>query len=301
MARLIDSKRDGKLLVYQNFIYQYHSCNKAHTRKYWRCERRLVCTGRCVTNYAVEQGVEIFKVKRHEHEEESWNAQVREITNNIKRRARENPNDPPGGIVADEVGHLVDEEVIMNLPEQMALLRQVNRHQNRTRPPLPQRLADINIIHPYDQTLQNENFLQFDSGINDRNRLMIFYSRPALEWLARSRIIYCDGTFKTVPKQFYQMYTMHGVVYGHVFPLVYSLTSRKTQETYETIFRHVKREIQNLGLQMNVRTVTTDFELAAMNAARVILRPRDGIHGCLFHFSQSLWRYAVTECRLKVN
>lgn len=45
----------------------------------------------------------------------------------------------------------------------------------------------------------------------------------------------CDGTFKTVPQFYYQLYTIHSRVSNHSFPMVYILTKRKTFEFYKTV------------------------------------------------------------------
>lgn len=50
----------------------------------------------------------------------------------------------------------------------------------------------------------------------------------------------CDGTFKTVPRLFYQLYTFHGVkkIGDRVvsFPFAYALMSSKTEEAYTHLF-----------------------------------------------------------------
>lgn len=51
-------------------------------------------------------------------------------------------------------------------------------------------------------------------------------------------------------------------------------------------------------LWLKPEVVLCDFELAFMNAVAEVF-PGSRIQGCLFHFTQSIWRYAVTECRLK--
>ena len=147
------------------------------------------------------------------------------------QRAKQQPNAAPAAILQEALKHIQDEEVLINLSERMVLIRNINRHQNRRRPNLPQLLEDVEIVHPYDETIHGERFFQIDSGGRDENRILIFSDRRSLEWLARSNIIFSDGTFKTVPYQFYQLYTLHGSVFRHVFPLIYCLTARKIWTT----------------------------------------------------------------------
>lgn len=174
--------------------------------------------------------------------------EVREIIEKIKKSAQENPNRPPTAIVREELEDVDDEEILQALPERNTLKRKVNRYQNKNRPRLPEGLEDVVIKPPYDKTLRHRQFLQFDSrdhedeyeDEDDVGRVLIFYTDKSLECLVRSKIVFCDGTFKVVPLIFYQLYTIHGTVLGHVFPLIYVLTTRKTQQTYKVILSHLK-------------------------------------------------------------
>lgn len=127
---------------------------------------------------------------------------------------------------------------------------------------MPGELGDLDIEPPYDVTLGNKRFLQYDSKNEDgdnsddaadiendneeenenprKNRIIIFYTEKNLEYLVRSRTIFCDGTFKTAPAMFYQLYSIHGIVFGHVFPLVYILVTSKDEATYRTILEKLK-------------------------------------------------------------
>ena len=61
---------------------------------------------------------------------------------------------------------------------------------------------------------------------------------------------------------------MHGVVFEHVFPLVYVLTIRKDQVTYTEIFAQLKAQAGQRNLQLQPDIVMTDFKMAAMNAVK---------------------------------
>ena len=79
--------------------------------------------------------------------------------------------------------------------------------------------------------------MRYDSGANNPNRILIF-ATEALVNLTQSQLIAGDGTF---PRIFYQLYRLHGIVKGHMFPLVYCLCNRKSKETYHTIFNEVQQ------------------------------------------------------------
>lgn len=71
--------------------------------------------------------------------------------------------------------------------------------------------------------------------------------------------------------------------------MVFVLCSRKTEETYRIIFTHLKEHARRLGLRLSPERVVVDFEMASMNAIKEIF-PDAEVFGCLFHFSQSVWR-----------
>lgn len=64
--------------------------------------------------------------------------------------------------------------------------------------------------------------------------------------------------------------------------MVYALTSRMTQATYESFFRIVRRI---LPLNFAQLTVITDYERGLMNAVTVVF-PESQLQGCWFHYCQ---------------
>lgn len=236
------------------------------------------------------KGILLQLKQPHEHEASSVDIEVREIVRAIKRRAEESPNAPPTQIFIDEVASVSNPEIIANLPQRNDLIRNINRIQNRNRPRNPLSLQDLSIQPPYSKTLNGEQFVQFDSGEQDQNRFIIFYTNRNFERLCNSRTLLCDGTFKTVPSQFYQLYTIHGSVLNYVFPLVYCIATRKTEDFYHNLLNHLSSRAQEMNLELNPQYILSDFEIAFMNAARNAF-PNSQIKGCLFHFTQSIWRH----------
>lgn len=291
MARLVESVRGRFILEHEGYSYHKHSTNRNQTRTYWRCEKRDICNGSLSTNFNINDGIQDLKTgKAHTHEVNPVDIEVKNVVRAIKRKAVEHPNVPPSALYREEVVQVRNEEVLMSLPERNDIIRTINRVQNRHRPRNPVSLEDLEIVAPYTTTLNGQDFLQFDS--RDQNRIVIFYTLDALTKLCNSRNIFCDGTFKTVPNMFFRLYTIHGTVNGYVFPMVYVLATRKTEETYYTIFNHLKEHAARLGQEFNPQYIVSDFELGFLNVARQ-LWPQSTVHGCLFHFTQAIWRYAV--------
>lgn len=291
---LIPTAKRKQKLVHQHYLYTKRRVSKNSRKIYWRCEKRNICNSTIVTNADLHGGIEVLKnARRHTHEPDVTESARQRIMSNVREDARERPNVPPVAVLQDHLVN-VDSEVLAALPERQAMLRNVNRYQNAGRPPIPQSLASLVILPPYNETLSGEPFLRFDSGQDDPDRILIFTTNAGLKDLARSRILVSDGTFKTVPDVFYQLYTLHGEVMGKLYPLVYCLTMRKTEETYRRIFAEVKSLTLQLNppLQLLPQFIMTDMEAAVIQAARAEF-PGSVHKICLFHFSQAIWRQVI--------
>ncbi|KFD48343.1 hypothetical protein M514_10755 [Trichuris suis] len=93
---------------------------------------------------------------------------------------------------------------------------------------VPRRLAEVEIAAALKVTLCEELFLVMDSAIG-LDRILLFTTVSNIQKLAHACIWIMDGTFKTVPTVFYQMYTIHARVGSQMFPVAYALTSGKSQ------------------------------------------------------------------------
>ena len=161
------------------------------------------------------------------------------------------------------------------------------REKRKTIPMLPRLLREIHIMSPFDMTLQNETFLQANDG--DDDKILIFASRRHLSSLANTKNVFCDGTFYCAPQLFAQMYTIHGEVCGHSFPLLYSFLPNKSNETYQRLFEKV-RDLLNLhNFHIRWEKVLTDFETAAQRAFATVFA-NVSLKGCNFHYGKALWR-----------
>ena len=77
----------------------------------------------------------------------------------------------------------------------------------------------------------------------DRDYQYIFASRFQLDVARKGRGIFLgDGTFQFVPAKFKQMYSLHTMVDGSVFPVAFALMEEKTAQAYEMVFGVMKDE-----------------------------------------------------------
>ncbi|CAF4817652.1 unnamed protein product, partial [Rotaria sp. Silwood2] len=72
-------------------------------------------------------------------------------------------------------------------------------------------------------------------------------------------------------------------------PVCFILTSNRKQETYEAIFRCLKRIGGKKGIDLKPATIVCDFERAFMNAVQTEL-PDTSITGWWFHMCQACYR-----------
>ncbi|CAH1113607.1 unnamed protein product, partial [Psylliodes chrysocephalus] len=113
--------------------------------------------------------------------------------------------------------------------------------------PNPRNVGDIAIPAALRTTTRNENFLLWDSGNDDPNRILMFGTVENLRLLQQHRHWFVDGTFKVSPEIFYQVFTIHGLIDNSTFSLVYILLQHKREEINVRIFQ------KNLELQEHIR------------------------------------------------
>ena len=119
--------------------------------------------------------------------------------------------------------------------------------------------------------------------------------------LAQCEAIIGDGTFNFAPKPFLQLYTISVYISGYYIQVAYFLLRDKTTETYENMWKALKRLAEELaGVILDSETLITDFEDAAFLAAKATC-PRFFLRGCRFHLGQSWWRHIQQETLLRVS
>lgn len=181
------------------------------------------------------------------------------------------------------VASKINDEEIPFLPTFQEIDSSMYRARATIRPQLPKTLQDVQLGPRYATTKNGEDFLLESSDPG----LIIFTTRGNLELLTRCQTIYMDGTFKTAPLLWRQLYTVHGFVMDKMVPLVFVIMAHQTEGAYSQLLNHLKR----LAPLWTPSAAQIDFEMAMKNALETAF---EGIHvkGCSFHFTQSLWRKA---------
>lgn len=155
------------------------------------------------------------------------------------------------------------------------------------KPRNPGHRSELLLINPWNLTIDGRNFVLADDGVQDK--ILIFGTRSNLEKLLNATEIFMDGTFRVTPTIFSQMYTLHAVHRGVMFPLLFALLPDKTQNTYSRMLQLIFQAALPLGRIFNPLTCRIDFESAMIAAIRRVL-PGASIKGCFFHYAQAIWR-----------
>lgn len=190
------------------------------------------------------------------------------------------------------------------MPDRLCLRKKISRTRLKDMAPNPTSISDLgDVPTQYSQTLGGTNFLIYDSVDDedyDGGRILIFSTEENLVKLFRSSIWFADGTFKTAPTIFVQLFSILGAVTQTGInnkpqtiglPFVHALLQNKQQSSYDKVFQVVLEEGRKLGFRNSPRTMT-DFEMGIINAVKTY---SDSVKCCFFHLSQNIFRHVVDE------
>jgi hypothetical protein len=268
---------------------------------YWSCEKRKSegCKGRATT--ILNNGLHyLTKFVNHDHSPQASGANIAKAIAGIKRRANETREKPVQIIQNNMIN--ISKEICPYMPSRDALRKRITRVRKAEIPPEPQSIAEVNIPESLRITLNGEPFLVKDHII-DQERILIFTTKNNIQHLSQATFWIMDGTFKTVPTIFCQLYSIHASVgtvdNSRILPLVYILMTRKTEELYKWLFNDLSEVAEENNIQLSPAYIITDFEQAAINASKYEF-PTVINKGCFFHLGQSGWR-KIQSCGLAIQ
>ncbi|XP_031339776.1 uncharacterized protein LOC116168214 [Photinus pyralis] len=297
MPNFTTTERGKKCLVHDGFMYVFGKQLKDGTSA-WRCRFRAgtkILGSTCQARLWLtpnEEAIARGPIPNHSHGSDWGSAHSKVITANMKMAAKQHPQTMPSEIYLKKmVEHNPDLEVISKLPHKESLKRTIRNAQSQGYDKQPKDIYAVPDELPVQfSSFNGGRWLIFDSGAQDKNRQLIFCSNDGLRQLVNAKFYIIDGTFSTVPNIAYQLYTIHCDFFNKFLPCVYSLMSSKDEQSYKVLFEAVKDEVkQRTGKELCPEYVASDFEAAAINAVKACF-PQAKLAGCLFHFSQILWR-----------
>lgn len=258
MEILVSSRGQNKL-GYNGFIYRKDKATQ--TTISWLCEVKG-CKGRLSTTLEYERDRNC--TERGEHSHAPQPAKVsEEIVKGKISKAAEASHDPPRRILQDAIASLPD-EVAARIGSGEKLKRTISRKRKAKGdyPPPPQSAESLIIPESLCSTFTGDNFILYDSGLGDENRVIIFGTKESLTWLKDNRHWLADGTFKTAPSIFFQIFTIHALITETTIPCIYVLLTNKCEESYKVVFDKLK----SIDPSLDPISVMIDFEIATKNA-----------------------------------
>jgi hypothetical protein len=100
-----------------------------------------------------------------------------------------------------------EKNILAALPKVTSIRDNITRNRNKIIGYSKETRFDIPESLKYDK---NGNlFLRFDSGMEDENRYIIFYTKFKEEKFKTMDVFIIDGTFKSSPPEFNQLVTIH--------------------------------------------------------------------------------------------
>lgn len=293
-GELIKTIRGGHKLACDGFIYR-HKHNNSNGIKGWQCDQadKHNCKGACKTKQDGDKVI-VEVTTRHNHLPTPDVVTGLRLKAQMREQAVAQPTATVVNLAASSLQGVVKESLPF-APSNHSLKREAWKSrrvdaQKKMRAvgegsPEPEYATLTELVLP-DVKVHDEQFLLFDSGPGPK-RIVLFGCQSVVDTLANSETWIADGTFKTSPKLFQQVYTIHAMRQGFCLPAIYALLPDKTMQTYNRLWTVVKdltgwHEARELNLMV-------DFEKAAYAAfLQVFVGAK--VSGCFFHFKQAIHR-----------
>lgn len=289
----------NEAIIHEDFYYIFDKPN-AEGAKLFKCRKfKNKCTRRCKLK---NNSISIYGTESHHNHEPDTEWIINQRAKlKMKNLMDSNPTRSSKRIY-DEIineekqilkNHLNEAQITLSLPTFDDIRTSLHQVKRKYFPRQPLSCAELILPNEF-ITIETKNFLLLNEGTE--NKIVIFGTENFFSLLCESEIVLMDGTFDVVPKIFSQLYTLHGVYEEKTICFLYCLLVDKKYETYLKLFR----SIQDLAIQRNMifspKKFQIDFEIAVINSLKLVF-PLAEIKGCLFHYSQCIWR-KVQNCGL---
>lgn len=286
---VMNSEKNKTLKLIGGYKFRFHKFLKNETER-WSC---TVKTCKCFAKFSNNNCL-VESFNEHNHEKLSEIVLIRnKLSNTLKRKAVDHMFDNPSKILQTEL----KSGDIENLTTKDILLVKRNIHNARASvlPKLPNSLTEVHEVlkNIEIKTNKDEYFLLVN---NNETNILGFSTLSNLKIVCSLDSIFVDGTFKSCPKFYCQLFTIHCMRKNSYIPLVYFLLPSKTINCYVNAFQHLVEECKKNNLQFNPLRVYADFEKAIHTAATTVW-PYIQVRGCRFHLEQS-WHRKIQQLRL---
>ncbi|KAF0985730.1 hypothetical protein HZS_2520, partial [Henneguya salminicola] len=180
----VQSKRGKEKLNYEGHFYVFDKLSADRSKKFWRCELKNECKARLLTTGT---NMVLVQMNQHSHGSDAAQLQVAKLMGRIKRRATET-TEIPSVILNCALQQASAAAVQAKMPNKDAIRKVIQRRRNESHAAPPQSTDRASIIIPdtyrfYEVTPGwMEEFLLWDSGEQDKARILIFGRQSNSEW-----------------------------------------------------------------------------------------------------------------------
>ena len=118
-------------------------------------------------------------------------------------------------------------------------------------------------------------------------RILIYTTWFLLSLFGHAEEASVDGTFKSIPLLWTQLFIVMLKFGGVWVPVMYAWLPDKRTDTYKTFFLMLKLTLEKHEIHLNLKSVKMDFEIG-IHIGAMILKGIKTI-GCLFHYRYDLF------------
>ena len=276
------------LLDSEGYSYTVRRVNKKSTR--WACTHRPKVQP--CTSIVVQVGSAYTQTEPHCHVGVEDLIEKKVFRQKVLTKAVETKHESACAIVEAQV---LEERGAGKhfLPVVLNEVRAINRARMRLRPPEPDTLlCGFNFEYvgvPETFLLKDIKLLSTEGEVIARH--MIFATQQQIDVLRQCKTWYVDGTFQTVRKPFYQLFSIHAFLKYEgsavQVPLVFIIMSRRSKADYNDVFLTIKELV---GPDRQLDSICLDYEAAVWRSLQEVFRGVD-LFGCHYHFCHAVFRH----------
>ena len=200
----------------------------------------------------------------------------------------DNSNETPANVVRENLLKAPD-SVKSSLSAAHNMKKIINDYRKKTRGcPASTATCTADVTFPLSRRDESDGglFVLDDVTTPAGKRIVAFSSESCLAILNQAHeVTYIDGTFKTSPKHFKQIWIVRGHIGTACVPLMYFLIEDKSSPSYSKALELIKTHCPDFDSAVFM----VDFEKSE-HSALLTQFPNAIIKGCLFHWKQCLLR-----------
>ena len=227
---IITNHKGEKKLIHEGYMYTKKYAGKTIR---WECSNRTAfsCKGGVSTDSDI---ITVTSFRPHSHHPQDQAVAITKLRATWKDHAA-GSRGTVTQLIADHTTY-APFDVRAGLGNPDTVKRSLRRECAKRMPKNPASLNDLTLDTEWTTTVDGEEFLVYDNGVDSSDRMLVFGTESGLRHLARSDTWFMDGTFDVAPMLFSQLYIIRAPLGKTAVTCVYAFLPNKQQETY-VLFR----------------------------------------------------------------